>query len=360
MGTPKIQLPITNQYGFYEIRLESIGGLGANLSGKILGELGAVYLGFNSSSFASYGSEKRGTPVKAFIRWCDPNQEIRINSPIETPHLLGIFHERLAGKIPVMQGVGPDTIVVVNTDEEPDAIRDRFKMHAGTLVCVDALRLATEAKTRVNMIMLGAMAKASGFIPLEELKKMVEDTLGKKYPALLPANLNGLEKGYNSIIVKKYEVDGKYPYQEYSEVQRDWGYNNAPIGGINPHYGSTISNDLSASREGYIPVFKKEFCINCGMCDSTCPDMVYQFVLGEYKNKPSMVNLGPDYHHCKGCLRCVEVCPTDALSVGMEREVDIWKTHVRNQEIKVDRMEFEDVGPNSWMRSESFTTNELD
>lgn len=360
MENPKVQLPIKNEYGFYEIRLESIGGLGANLSGKILGELGAIYLGLNSSSFASYGSEKRGTPVKSFIRWAEPKQEIRINSPIETPHLLGLFHERLAGKIPVMQGVGPDTIVVVNTDEEPDIIRDRLKMYAGTLVCVDALSLAIEAKTRVNMIMLGAIAKGSGFIPLEDLKQIVEDTIGKKYPAALSGNLNGLEKGYNNIRVKKYEDDGKYPYQEYSEVKRDWGYNNAPIGGINPHYGSTISNDLSGSREGYIPVFKKEACINCGMCDSTCPDMVYQFVPGEYKGKPSMINLGPDYHHCKGCLRCIEVCPTDALTAGIEREVDIWKIHVRNQELKVDKMEFEDVGPNSWMRSESFTSNELD
>ena len=359
METAKVKLPITNEYGFYEIRLESIGGLGANLSGKILGELGAIYLGLNSSSFASYGSEKRGTPVKAFIRWADPSQEIRINSPVETPHLLGLFHERLAGKIPVMQGVGPDTIVVVNTDEEPDVIRDRLKMHAGTLVCVDALRLAIEAKTRVNMVMLGAMAKASGFIPLEDLKELVKDTLGKKYPAALQSNLEGLEKGYNNIVVKKYEADGKYPYQEYSEVKREWGYDNAPIGGINPHYGSTINNDLSGSREGYIPVFKKEACINCGMCDSTCPDMVYQFVPGEYKGKPSMINLGPDYHHCKGCLCCVEVCPTDALTAGIEREVDIWKNHVRNQELLVEKMEFEDVGPNSWMRSESFTTNEL-
>ncbi|NLK20872.1 MAG: 4Fe-4S binding protein [Epulopiscium sp.] len=360
METLKVKLPVTNEHGFYEIRLESIGGLGANLSGKILGELGAIYLGLNSSTFASYGSEKRGTPVKSYIRWCNSDQEIRLNSPIETPHLLGLFHERLAGKIPVMAGVGPDTTVVVNTDEAPDAIRDRLKMHAGTLVCVNALNLAMEAKTRVNMIMLGAIAKASGFIPLESLKEIVEDTIGKKYPVALKGNLEGLEKGYNNVTTKKYEDDGKYPYQEYKEVKREWGYDNAPIGGINPLYGSTISNDLSASREGYIPIFKKEYCINCGMCDSTCPDMVYQFVLGEYKGKPSMVNLGPDYHHCKGCLRCVEACPTDALSAGMEKDVDIWKTHVRNQELKLDKMEFEDVGPNSWMRSESYTTNELD
>ena len=40
----QVTLPCTNENGYYEIRLESIGGLGANLCGKMLGELGAVYL----------------------------------------------------------------------------------------------------------------------------------------------------------------------------------------------------------------------------------------------------------------------------------------------------------------------------
>ncbi len=56
-----------------------------------------------------------------------------------------------------------------------------------------------------------------------------------------------------------------------------WGYANAPIGGVNPRIGSTVSNDLTASREGYIPLFIPEKCINCGLCDTACPDMVFQF-----------------------------------------------------------------------------------
>ncbi|NLP46323.1 MAG: 4Fe-4S binding protein [Epulopiscium sp.] len=361
MGTPKTTLPITNEYGFYEIRMESIGGLGANLSGKILGELGALYLGFNSSNFASYGSEKKGTPVKSFVRWCDPDQEIRINSPVEKPHLLGLFHERLVGKVPVMAGVDEKSIVVVNTELDVDELRDQLKMHAGTLVCVDALNIAIETKTRVNMVMLGAMAKASGFIPLETLKQVVIDTIGDRYPKALPGNLEGLERGYAEIESKVFKNDGKYPYQEYKEVKREWGYDNAPIGGVNPNFGSMISNDMTATREGFIPVFNKEACINCGMCDTTCPDMVFQFVMGEYKGKPSMVNLGPDYHHCKGCLRCVEACPTDALTVGIEREHEdtMWDIHVRNKDLIVDNMEFEDAGVSGWVDSESIY-NKLD
>lgn len=349
----QFKLPETNDRGFYEIRLESIGGLGANVSGKILGEVGALYLDLNSSNFASYGSEKKGTPVKSFVRWCAADQEIRINSPIEKPHLLGIFHENLVGKIPVLAGVDEKTKVVVNTDMNPEEMRNFLKLYAGSLFTIDALKIAMEEKTRTNMVMLGALAKASGFIPLDALEQVVKDTIGKKYPAALEGNLNGLKRGFEEVEMKHFDADGKYEYQEYKEVKRDWGWDNAPIGGNNPNFGSTISNDVSASRVGYVPIFKIDACINCGMCDTTCPDMVFQFAEGEYKGRQTMVNLGPDYHHCKGCLRCVEVCPTDALTVGIEREHDIWKTHVRNRELVVDQMEFEDmVGPNSIVTSE--------
>lgn len=348
-----VNLPVTNEHGFYEIRLESIGGLGANLIGKILGELGALYLDLNSSNFASYGSEKKGTPVKAFIRYCDPNMEIRINSPIEKPHVLGIFHENLAGKIPVMAGVDENTMVVVNTNDEPDVIRDRLKMHAGTLICVDALKIALEEHTRINMVLLGAIGKATGFISLESLEQVVKETIGKKYPAALEGNLAGVKRGYEEITITKYDDDGKYPYQEYKEVKRDWGYANAPIGGVNTIPGSTVTNDLSASRQGYVPIFHVEKCIHCGLCDTTCPDMVFQFVEGEYKGKPAMVNKGLDYHHCKGCLRCVEICPTAALTAELERDYDISKLHVRNKDLIVDQMEFQDTGANSIVNTES-------
>ena len=354
-----VNLPNINDYGCYEIRLESIGGLGANLSGKILGEL-SILLGLNCSSFSSYGSEKRGSPVKAFIRYSASDTPIRINSPVTNPHLLGLFHERMAGKLPVTAGVGENTVVVVNTAASPQTMRDILQMHAGTLICVDALAIAAEISTRVNMVMLGALANASGFIPSEALEQTVRDTIGARYPQSLAQNLDGIRRGYEAATehVLRIEPDGKYPPVDYKEPQSEWGFRNAPIGGIIPIGGSTVSNDLTASRQGYIPVFKAETCIHCGLCDTTCPDMVFQFSRGEYKGKPHTINNGPDYHHCKGCLRCCQVCPTDALTVGNEREHDITETHVRNADLIVKHMKFEDAGTNSYMESESGTVNE--
>ncbi|MGM9916156.1 2-oxoacid:acceptor oxidoreductase family protein [Anaerotignum sp.] len=351
-----MKLPVTNENGYFEIRLESIGGLGANLCGKMLGELGAVTLGLNAASFSSYGSEKRGSPVKAYIRWAEENREIGINSPVETPHILGLFHEALAGKLPVTAGVTEETKIVINTDASPEEMRERLKLCGGEIFCIDALNIAIEAKTRVNMVMLGAIAKASGFVPLETAEEIAKETIGKKYPALLEANMEGLRRGYNETKSAFFKEDGTFERVPYQEAKNKWGYENAPIGGTNPRFGSTVSNDLSASREGYIPLFIQENCINCGLCDSTCPDMVFQFEKGEYKGKPAMVNKGLDYHHCKGCLRCVDVCPTNALVMGVEREHPQPKWFVRNKDLIVDKMEFEDAGPNSWITSESFLT----
>lgn len=352
MNTKNI-LPITNENGYFEIRLESIGGLGANLCGKMLGELGALSLSLNSLSFSSYGSEKRGSPVKAFIRWCDEDKPLRINSPVTHPHMLGIFHEGLIGTYPVLDGVSPETKIILNTAFTPDEAAEKYGISMGELYCLDALSIAMECKSRINMVMLGAIAKASGFIPLETVEQMCRDTIGQKYPALIEANLKGVREGYAKAEKSTLEQNLS-PLPSGKNEHFIWGYQNSPIGGINPRAGSTVSNDLSPSREGYIPIFIQDKCINCGLCDSTCPDMVFQFSKGVYRGRECMVNKGLDYYHCKGCLRCVEICPTNALVQGLEKDYPEKQWFVPNQDLLPDAITYQEVGANSWITSDSY------
>ncbi len=364
---------LTNEY--FEIRLESIGGLGANLCGKLLGELGAIYLGLNASSFSSYGSEKRGSPVKAYIRWCPAEKELRINSPVQKPSLLGIFHEAMIGRHPVLAGSDEKTKIVVNTAMDPGAMAEKIRQaggHFGELYCIDCQAVAMELKTRINMVMLGALAKASGFDLLDAVLQLVTDTMGKKYPEALEANLAGVRRGYE--MAQVYTAAGGKAENENGfaqGAQKDggsaqperwpadapkWGYQTAPIGGMIPQFGNIVSNDLSASRQGYIPLFHPERCIHCGLCDITCPDMVFQFHEGEYKGRKTRVNGGLDYHHCKGCLRCVTICPVEALTQAEEKDYpDDKKPHfVRNQDLIAEHIDFDCVGANSWITSDSY------
>lgn len=371
-----VMLPVTNENGYYEIRLESIGGLGANLCGKMLGELGLQYLGLNSASFSSYGSEKTGTPVKGFIRYSAADQDIRLHSPIKEPHLLTIFHDALLTDFSVLNGCNENTDIIINTmgqSTDPKEMDKNSGMAENALkglgdfhgiYYVDAQKIAIETKSRVNVVMLGAMAKIMGFIKPEYLYEICEKTLGKKYPAALAGNLEGIRRGYEEVHSVGKEAGGKKSSQRNvgesaGEKNQDiptWGYETAPAGGINPCYGNSVVNDLSPSRQGFFPVFIPERCINCGLCDTACPDMVFQFQKGEFKGREMMINKGLDYYHCKGCLRCVDVCPVQALVSGVEAEHPEKQYFLPNQQLQRSPVYYEKAGPDGYVTSESYLT----
>ena len=54
---------------FFEIRFESIGGLGAHAAGQVLAGAAVLRLGMNGAAFSSYGSEKKGADPKFRLFW---------------------------------------------------------------------------------------------------------------------------------------------------------------------------------------------------------------------------------------------------------------------------------------------------
>lgn len=347
--------------GYYEMRLESIGGLGANLCGKMLGELGIKYLDLNSVSFSSYGSEKTGTPVKGYIRYCRKDKEIRVHSPVVHPDLLVIFHQALARDESVWEGCGKNTDVIIAM-EAGQAALNGIPADIKNCYVIPAQKIAMETHSRINVVMLGAIARVMGFAGLDDVKQICRNALGEKYPDALQGNLKGIERGYSEAVLisaDKGEADRTKKTKSKESVKSGsnaWGYDTAPIGGVNPRFGSTVTADLSPSRQGYIPVFIKERCINCGLCDSTCPDMVFQFAKGEYKGREMMVNMGLDYYHCKGCLRCVEVCPVNALVQGLEAEHRDKEFFIVNQDMLRMPDYYVKAGADGYITSESYLT----
>lgn len=365
---------LLKQQDYYGIRLESIGGLGANLCGKMTGELAVRYLNLNSAGFSSYGSEKTGTPVKGYIRFCPPEKEIRVHSPVVNPDLLVIFHQALMRDQSVWKGCSDRTTVIVALDQgQEESALQGLPDSIGSCYVVGARQIAMETKSRINVVMLGAMAKVMGFVALEDVRQICRDNLGRKYPAALEGNLKGLEQGFEQVrLVESTVPESLHANTDKENVPRDgegarrqdtaldsgqeWGYATAPIGGVNPRFGSTVTSDLSPSRQGYIPVFLKERCINCGLCDSTCPDMVFQFAKGTYNGREMMVNQGLDYYHCKGCMRCVAVCPVNALVRGAEADHPDKKYFLPNQDMLRTPDYYVKAGPDGYITSESYLT----
>jgi len=314
-------LPIKDEYGFFNIRMESIGGYGANIAGKMLAEAGVLYQGLNGSNFSSYGSEKKGSPVKAFIRFAEPATEIRINSPIEEPHIICIFHEALIRTEPVVNGLRRGGIVIVNTKKTPAEIQKELNVEHATIGTFDAMTIAVETKSRVNMAFLGAICRAASFLDTRAIKALITDTFTKKYPATVPGNLQCFDRGMNEVLFETFETGDAEAGHTFRRPGPMFGYINAPLGGVIMNPGNMAKKDLSASRQGYLPGFNRETCIDCAQCDMVCPDFCFVWEKGvDKRGRPAMNLVGIDYQYCKGCLKCVEACPTDAL--GDMRETD--------------------------------------
>jgi len=323
------KLPIKNELGFFEIRLESIGGLGAHLAGKMLAEAGVLGLGLNGAHFSSYGSEKKGSAVKSFVRLGEG--EIRISSPVERPHVVGVFHETLIKTIDVANGLYPDGVMLVNTNKDPKQMKDRLKLQSGTVAVVDALSIAVEEKTRVNTAMLGALYRVAPFLDPETMKNIIRATFGEKYPQLVEANIRTFERGYNEVKFEIYEAE-EGTVSEFVRAKSSLGYETQPMGGVIINPGNSILKDLSPSRQGFVPAFEQEKCINCSLCDVVCPDLCFVWEEKEdKKGRPQMFLQGIDYQYCKGCMKCVAVCPTQALTTIRETDGYADEHRVPNQ-----------------------------
>lgn len=311
-----VSLPKMNELGFFEIRLESIGGLGANLAGKMLAEAGVMGAELNGVSFSSYGSEKKGSPVKAHIRFCGPDTNIRDTSPVERPHVVGIFHESLSKTVNVISGIYEDSLVLVNSTRTTAELKEKMKLKGGTIAVVDAIGIALEEKNRVNMAMLGALFRLCDFLDAEFMKGVIRKSLEKKYPQAVQPAIRTFERGYNEVRFETFELpEGETMPAFIRQDTPVLGFETQPIGGVITNPGNSILKDLSISRAGMMPQFDDEKCIHCAACDNVCPDFCFVWdELPDKKGRPQMFLQGIDYQYCKGCLKCVVACPTEALS----------------------------------------------
>lgn len=311
-----------------DIKLESVGGMGANLIGKILGEAAAMKLGINAANFSSYGSEKNGSPVTAFIRWRNTHDTIIENTPIAHPDILALFHHSLLKNTNALAGITTQSTIIVNSPMPAQNIREMLNWKQCNIYAADCQNIIMNHSVRINMIMLGAITKAIGDEKfLTVILDFVKEMFQEKNPSAAESNLLAIRLGYDEITFSPGDTSKREVLYKPARYVSEFGYANTLIGGILPSLGNTAQNNMSLSRNGFIPKFIPEKCINCGLCDTTCPDMVFTFKEGEYNNRRAMINCGPNYQYCKGCLRCVEVCPTQALVTVKDDVLNLSGTH---------------------------------
>jgi pyruvate ferredoxin oxidoreductase gamma subunit len=160
----------------FEVRFHGRGGQGAVTAADLLA-LAAFRDGHRAQSFPSFGSERTGAPVVSFCRIS--SSQIRTREPVQAPDALIVQDATLLHQLDLFAGVHPDTLVLVNSPEGPDALvlpSDSDGASRARLRTVPASRLARAHTGRPvpNMALLGGFAAASGVVTIESVTRAIE------------------------------------------------------------------------------------------------------------------------------------------------------------------------------------------
>ncbi len=186
----------------YEIRFHGRGGQGAVLASKILAKA-LVEEGKFVMAIPSFGFERRGAPVAAFLRFND--KEMRQLTNIYHPDCIICLDPTLPRSVDIFSGMKEDGIWVQATKKPLDELQRPANVSKVGLC--DAFGIAMDIMGRpiTNSIMLAAFAKTTGIVSLESLNYGMASVAFRD--AALEKNLEAAQRAYNE--TKIYETGRK-------------------------------------------------------------------------------------------------------------------------------------------------------
>ncbi len=177
-----------------EIRFHGRGGQGAVIASKILAQA-LFFEDRYAQAFPTFGAERRGAPVAAFVRVDD--SFINVRSRVTTPDFVVVMAARLIESVPVTDGLKDGGIILINSDLPAKEFNfgkdDNFNSELPfQVVTINLNRIAlkfglgTEIMPLINAPVLGALAQVSGLVKPESLVRAM--------PNFIPARLEDNEK----------------------------------------------------------------------------------------------------------------------------------------------------------------------
>lgn len=175
-----------------EIRIHGRGGQGIVTSGELIG-FAAFSDGKYSQAMPAFGSERTGSPVVTYVRI--NGKPIRVRTPIYNPDYIIVQDATLLDTVPVLDGLKPGGLVIVNTKKTPDELGLNVNSQVKTVPATD-LAIETLGMPIVNTTILGVFAAASGQISIEGIRKAIEH----RFPSeLAKKNLAAAQKGFDFV-----------------------------------------------------------------------------------------------------------------------------------------------------------------
>jgi 2-oxoacid:acceptor oxidoreductase gamma subunit (pyruvate/2-ketoisovalerate family) len=181
------------------MRVHGLGGQGAVTLVTWLAQA-AYSRGQHVQAFPFFGAERRGAPVKAFVR-VDENP-IDLRSQVYLPDLLVVMSTDLTG-IAIQEGIKPEGDLLVNAgDELAERLATRFSRE---MYYIDATGIALElgleidGMPMVNLPLFGAIASRSGVSALDAVLEVVQEVAAKR--GNRDAYVTAATRGFNEVLL---------------------------------------------------------------------------------------------------------------------------------------------------------------
>ena len=161
------------------------------LAAKILAKA-LVDEGRSVKAIPSFGFERRGAPVAAFLRFDD--KAIRKTTNIYHPNCIICLDPTLPRSVDIFSGMKPKGVWVQATKKSFDQLT--FPQTVSKVGLCDAFGIALEVfgQAITNSIMLGAFAKTTNMVSMKSLCKGMESVAFRD--AALDKNIQAVHRGY--------------------------------------------------------------------------------------------------------------------------------------------------------------------
>jgi len=351
--------------GTFEGRFYGIGGdgtVGANKNSiKIIGEATDKY----AQGYFAYDSKKSGGTTTSHLRFGD--HPIRSPYLVSHPDFVACHVPAYLEKYDMLQGIKEGGTFLLNSiwDAEttksklPDGLKKQLAEKNINFYTINATKIAEEIGLggRTNTIMQSAFFKVAEVIPydqaVEEMKKAIVKTFGKKGEDIVNMNHKAVERGGE---VEKVEIPAEWKNITVEDEQEETNHvpdfvrnvampmnlqkgDELPVSAfVGREDGTFPAGTTQYEKRGIavnVPEWIAENCIQCNQCAYVCPHAVIRpFLLTdeEVEKAPEGIDTikgkGPikEYNFriqvspldCTGCGNCVEVCPSPEKALVMK------------------------------------------
>jgi len=180
-----------------EIRWHGRGGLGAVTSAELVARA-AIGEGKYAQSFPSFGPERRGAPVIAFLRISD--ELIRIRTSIYKPDVVAVLDPGLLHAVDVTSGLKDGGKIIVNSRKSPAELKSEFG-YKWPVAAVNATRIARETigLPITNTAMIGALLKVTELVKMDSLVVQLQERFGMR----AKGNIEAMKRAYDETVVRE-------------------------------------------------------------------------------------------------------------------------------------------------------------